>query len=136
MVTTLKLAFAIVLFAASLPLYSQSKAEAATNDPNCGLKKEVLDPLVAEAERDQFNTRHVEFVGPTYTRGREFFKRMVNGMSQGDVFTRSALERSVRNVGKMKQVYPITIEDTEVRLDRANRYIDITICVVQKPRLN
>jgi outer membrane protein assembly factor BamA len=90
---------------------------------------------VDEAERKQFNVRRVEIAGSTYTRDRAFRKRMVVGMTEGDIFTRAALERSVRNIGKMKEVYPITLQDVEVRLNREDKVIDVVICVIQKPRL-
>ena len=135
MVRLTNAALVIVSLAALTSIHSQVPPETATKNPDCGFKKEVLDPLIDEAERGQFNTLRVEIVGSTYTRDREFRKKMENGMSEGDIFTRAALERSIRNVGKMKQIYPLTLEDVEVRLDRTHRLINLVICVVQKPRL-
>lgn len=100
----------------------------------CGQPVEVSGPLIDEAEREQFNTRRVEISGSTYTRDREFRKRMVNGMSEGDIFTRAALEKSVRQVSRIRSIYDITMENIEIRLDREDRSIDIVFCVKQKPR--
>ena len=100
----------------------------------CGQSIKVSGPMIDEAEREQFNTRRVEIVGNTYTRYREFRKRMVNGMSEGDIFTRVALEKSVRQVSRIRSIYDITMENIEIRLNREDRSIDIVFCVKQKPR--
>jgi len=129
---TSPLLLVLVLFSTASSFHAQTGA----GEPyKCGFTKEVLDPLVDEAERKQFNVRRVEIAGSAYTRDRAFRKRMVVGMTEGDIFTRAALERSVRNIGKMKEVYPITLQDVEVRLNREDKVIDVVICVIQKPRL-
>jgi hypothetical protein len=115
-------------------VYGQSSEEGLQNGPTCGQVKEVRDPLIDEADRNHFNTRYVEIAGSTYTRDREFRKRMVDGMSEGDIFSRKALEVSVKKVAKMRSIYPITMNNVEIRLDRENRIIDIVICVKQKPK--
>ena len=76
----------------------------------------------------------VEISGNTYTRGREFWKRMSAGLNEGDIFTRRALEETVRRISKMKSIYPISMENVLVRLNRTTEQIDVLFCVTQKPK--
>jgi hypothetical protein len=127
--------FVMVVFAASSSLFSQTQISAALPEQSCGYAKRVLDPLVEEADRGQFNTRRVEIAGSTYTRDRKFRKRMAPGMNEGDIFTQGSLQKTVRSIARMKVIYPITMDNIEVRLNRPERIIDVVICVTQKPRL-
>ena len=104
------------------------------NDHACGQAKTEQDPLVVEAARDQYIYRRIEIVGNTYTRYREFRRRFANFFNEGDIFTKKALEDSVRRVSKMKTIYPIRMENIEIRLDRENKVVDIVFCVKQRPK--
>ncbi len=119
----LVLAFGTTLF---------SQAEPLIQEYVCSQLKDIRDQLMHEAERAQFNVRYVEFVGPTYTRGREFFKR--SRLGEGDIFTRKGLEASVKEISKMKTIYPITMDSVEVKLERTDRTINIIFCVRQRPK--
>ncbi len=110
---------------------SLPEEEAYEFDP-CGHSADIRDPIIEEAERSEFNVRFVSIVGNTYTRYREFGKRMYQ--SEGDIFTREKLERTVKRISKMRSIYPINMDNIEVRLDRNNGYIDIVFCVKQKPK--
>lgn len=63
----------------------------------CGQSKEIRDPLIDEAELEQFSVRRVEIVGGTYTRDREFRKRM-GFVNEGDIFVRKNLEATVKRI--------------------------------------
>lgn len=94
----------------------------------------VQDKFIDEADRNEFNTLHVEILGSTYTRYREFAKRMTPGLHEGDIFTRAALEESVKRISNMRSIYPITMDNVAVSLDRDHKRIDIQFCVKQKPK--
>lgn len=122
-----------VSFASVDSIRSQSQPERDTEDiESCGQAEDVRDPLINEAHNGQFNVRRVWIVGSTYTRYREFGKRMYQ--SEGDIFTREKLEKTVKRISKMRSIYPINMDNIEVRLDRNNGYIDIVFCVKQKPK--
>ncbi|MBP7415880.1 MAG: hypothetical protein KA831_04435 [Pyrinomonadaceae bacterium] len=104
------------------------------DEPVCVQTKDARDLLIDEADRDEFNTRRVEITGNTYTRGREFWKRMAAGMSEGDIFTRRSLEKSVKRVSKIRSIYPISMDNILVTLNRTHKQIDIVFCVIQKPQ--
>jgi PAS domain-containing protein len=108
----------------------QSEAE----EYRCHQEKVERDQLIDEADRKEFNTRYVEIVGSTYARDREFRKRMAPGLNEGDIFTRRALEESVKGIAKMRAIYRITMDNVEIRLDRKNRRLNILFCVKQKPK--
>jgi len=112
----------------------QSNQPLAEDNPKCGQPLEMSGPLIDEAERKEFNTKRVEIAGITYTRGREFWRRMAPGMNEGDIFTRAGLEASIKKISKMKTIYPISKENIEIRLDRADETIDIVFCVIQKTK--
>ncbi len=99
----------------------------------CAQSKTQRDELIDEAEREYFNVRHVEFVGNTYTRGRDLFKNL-RAVIEGDIFTRKNLVLSLKRVSKMRAIYPVTLDGVEVRLDRQDKSINITICVKQRPK--
>lgn len=115
----------------SVSSQSQQEKEAYEFEP-CGHSADLRNPMIEVAERSQFNVRYVEIVGNTYTRYREFGKRMYQ--TEGDIFSREKLEKSVKRISKMRTIYPINMDNIEIRLDRKNGYIDIVFCVKQKPR--
>ena len=100
----------------------------------CRQSQSDRERFIDEATRASFVIRRVEISGSTYTRHREFVKRMRPGLLEGDAFTRAALEKSIRRISKMDLIYPLTTDDVELRLDRADRNVDIVICVRQKPK--
>lgn len=120
----------IVLLTAST--FSQESTEVGSTA--CGHSKDVRDPLIHEAILKSFTVRRVEIAGSTYTRHRDFVKRMAPGLREGEIFTRAALEESIRKMSRMKVIYPITLDNVEVHLDRPGEEIDVVICVVQKPK--
>lgn len=68
--------------------------------------------MIEEAERSEFNVRHVYIVGNTYTRYREFGKRMYQ--SEGDIFSREKLDKTVKRISKMRSIYPINMDNVEI----------------------
>ena len=123
--------FQILCFAFVLQISVMAQAESKRIEEPCGQSKEILDPLTDEAERLEFNVKHIEIVGNTYTRYREFAKRM---LLKGDIFRREFLEKTVTRISRMKTIYPISMESVEVRLNREDKIVNISFCVKQKPK--
>lgn len=99
----------------------------------CGQEEAVFRLLADEADNGKFHVRRVEISGNATTRHREFVKRL-EGVNEGYLFSTQALEKAVRRIAKMKQIYPITMRDIELRLDRESRDVDILICVKERIR--
>lgn len=112
---------------------AQTDITAYVKGDRCIQPPSVRDPSIAEAEKQQFNVRRVEISGSTYTRDKEFRRRMVV-TNEGDIFERKNLEMTVKRIAKMRSIYPITINDVVVGLDRQYKDIDIVFCVRQKPK--
>jgi outer membrane protein assembly factor BamA len=81
--------------------------------------------LIAEAEKNQYWVRRVEFVGNEHIRDHTVRRRF--HQQEGDVFTRQDLEKGLKSLSSVKLIYPVTINDVEVRLDREEKLIDFTI---------
>ncbi|MGH9949621.1 MAG: hypothetical protein ACRD6X_20810 [Pyrinomonadaceae bacterium] len=92
------------------------------------------DERISLAEREKYNIRWIYISGNTYTRHREFRKKMVPEFNEGYIFVRSSLDKSVRKIAKMKVIYPITFDEVKVMLDEKEKFIDFTICVKQKQK--
>ncbi|MBX3245267.1 MAG: hypothetical protein KF685_12525 [Acidobacteria bacterium] len=130
----------LLTFTGSLNAQTESKSIFGSKEV-CSQPKEERDALINEAEREEFNVRHVEFVGNTYTRARDLFRRISPIINEGDIFARANLEKAVKRMSKMKAIYPITMDNVEVRLDRSYeragrtyKVIDIIFCIEQKPK--
>ncbi len=98
----------------------------------CEQARETKDSLIDEADREVFVLRRVSFSGNIYTHDRELRKR--GNLHEGDIFTRKVLETGIKRISKMKSIYPMTIDNVEITLDRPRKDIDIHICVGQKPK--
>jgi hypothetical protein len=81
--------------------------------------------LMDEAEKTQYTVRRVEFTGIAHIRDRTLRRRFLQ--QEGDVFSRKALEQSLKNFSKLGIIYPLTLNDIEVRLNREEKLIDFTI---------
>ena len=95
---------------------------------------EERDARFAIAEREKYHIRWIYISGNTYTRFRDFRKRMDPALNGGFLFSRQPLEKSIDRSAKMSSIFPITLNDVEVMLDDKSKSIDFTIKVRQKPR--
>jgi hypothetical protein len=98
----------------------------------CSQSAADQDPLLREAIANQYWVRRVEFSGNQYTSDRELRRKIM--LEEGDVFTRENLVKSLKSVSKLKRIiYPVKLSDVIVRLDRAEKIIDMTICLKERP---
>ena len=105
------------------------------SNPACYQPTVERNRILAEAQRNEFTVRRVEFVGLTYTRDRTLRNRMTPIINEGDVLTRDKLVRSLRGMSALKRViYPLHLTDVVLRVDSQNGLVDMTICFRQRPR--
>lgn len=122
----LLLGFGIVLFVATAEVVPQTgPVSPAVGDDVCGQPKNIREELIDEAEKQHYNIVWVEVSGNESIRYREFRKRFARGFEEGDIFTRKKLDDSLRRLSRFRKIYPVSIENVIVRLDRENRSIDI-----------
>ena len=114
----------LVFSGGSLPAQSSFSASSSA----CSQPTQVQDAIIREAESDQYTTRRVEFVGNRHTRDTVLRSRINIGLQEGELFTRRNLMRSLNNVNRLKQIYPVKIRHVELRLNRSNQTVDVTIC--------
>jgi len=124
-----------VIFAlVSLPAPVFLHAQTAASSSECSQPTEERDDIIREAEKDQYTTRRVEFLGNRYTRDTTLRRRTNIGLQEGELFTRQNLVRSLRNVSKLKQIYPVQLKDVELRLNRDDKTVDMMICFKERAR--
>jgi outer membrane protein assembly factor BamA len=104
------------------------QSSAFDGSPDCSQPATEQDAIIREAESDQYTTRRVEFIGNRHTRDTVLRKRIGIGLQEGELFTRRNLMRSLNNVNRLKQIYPVKIRHVELRLNRSDRTVDVTIC--------
>lgn len=120
----------VLAFGFTAYVHGQSEGEPAIP---CGQEPAVQKPMIETAEANQFNVRRVEISGNPSIRHREFVKRL-KGVNEGDIFSRALLLKAVKRIASMKKIYPITIRNVELRIDRQYRDVDILICVKERER--
>jgi outer membrane protein assembly factor BamA len=120
---------------AILPTGAVSQEQFNPDTPfECSQPTKVQNAIIREAERDQYTTRRVEFIGNRDTRDAVLRRRIIIGLQEGDLFTRWNLIRSLRNVSKLKLIHPVKVSDVELHLNRSERTVDMIICFKEKER--
>jgi outer membrane protein assembly factor BamA len=113
---------------------AQTESATVQNLNACEQDKDERNRLIKKAESNQYNIRRIEISGNTSIRHREFVKRMADYFNEGDIFTTKALEKTVKNFAKMKTIYPINMDNVEIRLSEELKDIDFVFCVKQRPK--
>lgn len=101
-------------------------------DPKWSKTSQERESRINMAQREQYRIGHIYFAGNKHVRDWEVRRRLVPGFTQGDIFDRRALDKSLRRISKVKQIYSVTIENVEVRLDEKEKYAEFVINVKEK----
>lgn len=102
----------LLLFYGATIAFGQSEPQYICNQP-----KGLRDSFIAEAAHKQYNIVRVQFVGNERLNARELFKITKPIIDEGDIFTRRKLEVAVKRVSKIKTIYPLTMDNIEVKLN-------------------
>jgi hypothetical protein len=132
---------AILLLLASLLAYVPDQ-DAKSNPPagpaavaapaECSQSEAERDSLMREAEEARYVIRWVMFARNEHTSDNALRRRLVN-LNEGDVFTRDNLVKSLAGINRLKKsIHPAALGDVTVTLDRAEKFIDIDICLKEK----
>jgi outer membrane protein assembly factor BamA len=100
----------------------------------CSQPTREQEAIIREAEKDRYTTRRVEFINNRYTRDEVLRRRINIGLQEGEFFTRRNLLRSLQNVSKLKQIYPVKMRDVELHLNPSDLTVDVMICLQPKER--
>ncbi len=88
--------------------------------------------LMDEAMQTEYTVRRVEFSGNTHVRDNILRRRFVQ--REGDIFNRRLLVQSLKNFRRLRMIYPVTLNDVAVRLDREDKLMDFTIVFRERRR--
>ena len=101
----------------------------------CAQTETEQEALIRETVENKYLVRRVEFIGNTNTSDNVLRRKIL--LQEGDVFTRKKLVKSLENVTKLKKIiYPVKLSDVIIRLDHAEKSIDMAICFKERPGLD
>lgn len=123
------ISFVLLFVLATFSTFAQTENE---EKKPCSQDKAEKLQLIKEAKSNQYRIRRIEMVGNNTTRHRVFVKRMA--FVEGDLFTEELLEKTIKNLSKLKVIYPIGLENVEVHLDNQTKDVDLVFCVVEKKK--
>lgn len=89
--------------------------------------------LTEVAEKNHYTVRRVEFIGNQHIRDSTLRRRVLS--QEGDVFNLRTLEKSLRNLSRLRIIYPVTLNDVDFRLDRENKLVDFAIFFRERPHV-
>ena len=104
------------------------------NDNASGWSKTSLerDSRLAIAGREQYVVAHVYVAGNVHVKDRDIRRRLLTGFTAGDIFVREAFDNSLKEISRIKAIYPVTLNDIDVRLDEKEKHIDVTINIRER----
>ncbi len=105
--------------------------EAERQSVNCSQAAIEQKAVIREAEKERYTLRRVELIGNVSTPER-LRQRIVSRMREGELFRRHSLMSSLRNVSRLKTLYPVTMKDVVARLDKAEKTLDLRICFKER----
>jgi hypothetical protein len=92
----------------------------------CGQTVAEQTPLLREAIDNRYTLRRIEFTGNETIRDYALRRRVV--LREGDFFSQRNLVKSLASLNKLKQLYPLTMKDVIIQLDKPDKIVDITLC--------
>jgi len=94
------------------------------------VEESIKSDLMAYAEKNQHTFRRVEFVGNTYTRD-DSLRSLILGLQEGNIFKTELLKSDLKSLNKSRRIKPVDLKDVDIRLNRAEKTIDLTIHVTE-----
>ena len=84
------------------------------------------NPLLREAIDNRYTLRRIEFIGNETISDHVLRRRVV--LREGDYFSQRNLVKTLASLNKLKQLYPLTMSDVIVQLDKPEKWVDVTVC--------
>jgi hypothetical protein len=119
---------AVLLFA-TLNVPWCASVQNQTAEP-CGQTTAEQTPWLREAIDQRYTLRRVEFIGNETIRDHDLRRRVV--LREGDLFSQRNLARTLVSLNRLRKLYPLTMRDVIVRLDRTEKLVDMTFCVRER----
>jgi outer membrane protein assembly factor BamA len=93
----------------------------------------LLTEFMAEAEQNLYTIRRLEFLGNTWTRDITL-RKQTHELQEGEIFRFTTLRHSLKNLSRLRSIYPVRIGDVDAYLNREESTIDLTIYVRPRSR--
>ena len=90
------------------------------------------DSRLEIASREQYVVAHVYVAGNVHVKDRDVRKRLLSGFTAGDIFVREAFDNSLKEISRIKAIYPVRIDDIDVRLDEKEKHLEVTINIRER----
>ncbi len=119
---------AVLLFAA-LNVPWCASAQNQTRE-TCGQTTAEQTPLLREAIDQRYTLRRVEFIGNETIRDHDLRRRVV--LREGDLFSQRNLDKTLVSLNRLTKLYPLTMRNVIVRLDRTEKLVDLTFCIRER----
>ena len=119
----------VVLLFATLNVPWCASAQNQTRE-TCGQTTADQSPSLREALDRRFTLRRVEFIGNETISDQELRRRVV--LREGDLFSQRNLARTLASLNRLTKLYPLTMRNVIVRLDRTEKLVDLTFCIRER----
>jgi len=96
----------------------------------CGQTTAEQTPWLRKAIDQRYTLRRVEFIGNETIRDHDLRRRVV--LREGDLFSQRNLAKTLVSLNRLRKLYPLTMRDVIVRLDRTEKLVDLTFCVRER----
>lgn len=108
---------------------------ATLNVPWCGSQNQTPErcgqtPWLREAIDQRYTLRRVEFIGNKTVSDHDLRRRVV--LREGDLFSQRNLAKTLVSLNRLKTLYPLTMRNVVVRMDRTEKTIDMTFCIRER----
>jgi surface antigen-like variable number repeat protein len=96
----------------------------------CGQTATKQTPWLREANNQRYTLRRIEFTGNVTISDDDLRRRVV--LREGDLFSRRNLAKTLISLNRLGTLYPLTMRNVVVRMDRTEKTIDMTFCIRER----
>ena len=119
---------AVLLFTTlNVPWYASAQNQ---TRERCGQTTAEQRPSLREAIDRRYTLRRVEFIGNETISDHDLRRRVV--LREGDLFSQRNLAKTLVSLNRLRKLYPLTMRDVIVRLDRTEKLVDMTFCIRER----
>jgi outer membrane protein assembly factor BamA len=118
---------AVLLFALNVPRCASAQNQ--TREP-CAQTSAEQTPWLREVIDRRYTLRRVEFIGNETISDNDLRRSVV--LREGDLFSQRNWAKTLVSLNKLKTLYPVTMRNVIVRLDRTEKLIDMTFCIRER----
>lgn len=100
----------------------------------CSQDKTIRAQLIRETESGvkQYRVQRIEIWGNVFVHDRTIRAKMF--LKEGDIFTGELLKESLKNIGNIKELKPVKLENVKIALDKNEAFVYLILCVIERKR--